>query len=123
MMLANQLLMQSVAGNGSKSIGSAILTFLAWTSKMDMRPRDQEAPPMRRSSRPGRNSAGRGHQGGWLQLRAHALTAVETIHFSEELIQGLLPLIVSREPTIPSFSSMVSISSINTIHGAFSVFA
>ena len=50
----------------------------------------------------------------------NAFLSIESIHLGKQLVQGLLTLVVSGESAAVTFLPTVSISSIKTIHGAFS---
>ena len=75
----------------------------------------------RRSKRPGRR---RCRVQGIRTVRRcqndNAFLSIESIHLGKQLVQGLLTLVVSGESAAVTFLPTVSISSIKTIHGAFS---
>ena len=108
----------------SKRTLSAILIFLAWTFRISSRPcRSGSSTGILLSKRPGRRSAGSRESG--LLVAARITTPLEPSKPSISVKSWFS--VCSRSsfpPPIPDpsrFLPMVSISSINTIHGAFSL--
>ncbi len=50
-----------------------------------------------------------------------AVVALEAVHFGQQLVKGLFPLVVAAELSPSRFLPMASISSMNTMQGAFSL--
>ena len=81
----------------AKSTSSPMRTSLAWTFSMASRPaRSGSSTGMRRSKRPGRSSAGSSDSGRFVAARYHdALRRVEAVHLGQQLVEGLLALVVA----------------------------
>ena len=80
-----------------RSTSSDSGTFLVWTFRIASRPFTSGRPTTtRRSKRPGRSSAGIEHVGTvGRRHQNHAFVRFETVHFDQQLIEGLLALVVS----------------------------
>ena len=107
----------------SKRTESAILIFFAWTLRISSRPfKSGSSTGIRLSKRPGRRSAGSRESG--LLVAARITTPLEPSKPSISVSSWFRVCSRSSLPPVnpaPSrFLPIVSISSINTIHGAFS---
>ena len=106
-----------------KSIAPAILTFLAWSLRIEVRPlRSGSSTGMRRSKRPGRKRAGSSVSGRlvapsttmplWLSKPSISVSSWLSVCSRSSLL--VKPAVSRRLP-------MVSISSMKTMQGAFSL--
>ena len=99
-----------------------LLIFFAWTFRISSRPcRSGSSTGILRSKRPGRSSAGSRESGRLVAARMTTpFGSVKSVHLSQQLVQGLFALIITADIWPSRFLPIVSISSIKTIHGAFS---
>ena len=80
-----------------RSTASAIFTFLTWIRRMSSRPRTSGLSTSTwRSKRPGRSRAGSSTSGRLVARHDDdALARVEAVHLGEQLVEGLLALLVA----------------------------
>ena len=106
-----------------RSIGGCVFTLLACSSRMFLRPvRSGSSTGMRRSKRPGRNRAGSRLSGRLVAARTTiplwlSKPSISVSSWLSVCSRSSLPL----KPPPSRFLPMVSISSIKTMHGAFSL--
>ena len=102
---------------------ASVLTSFACTRRIASRPaRSGSSTGMRRSKRPGRSSA-LSRISGSVGRRQNddALARVKTVHLGEQLVERLLALVVAAHAArCRGCLPMASISSMKTMHGAFS---
>ena len=113
---------EAIRATFSKSTSPAIFTFLAWTFKISVRPwRSGSSTGTRRSKRPGRVNAGSRDSG-----RLVAARMMTPLFSSKPSISVSSWFKVCSRSSLPEmfpsrFLPMASISSMNTIQGAFSL--